>query len=155
MLRMKRARVTSENRINMIFEKKNQAGVWDEYSITCSDRARPEFYEALKNLSPHVVEMCELPEGYLGRIKVRGVSFSYGGEKEVMGATITAQMKLNHSNCDLNLNTPHKASDSYSDSAPDENQLLSAHCIDALETLCGECELYINGDRAQSNLFVA
>ena len=152
-MRIKKAKITSDKKVAITYEKRSKYGFWDEYSFACSEDARPEFYGSLKALAPHVVEMCELPESYIDRIEVRGVSFSYGGEKEVMGATISAQMILHDSNCNLNLNTPHKASDSYSDAPADEKQLLSDKCIDALNTLCEEVELYINGERAQARLF--
>lgn len=154
-IRFKKIKVTSEQKITLVYEQENNNRTMDEYSMTCSDKARPEFYSAMKDLAPHVIEMCELPNNYLERIDVRGVSFSYGGEKEVMGATITAQMMLNKSNCNLNLNTPHKASESYSDGDGDPKQLLSCECVDALKTLCAEAQLYIEGDRAQTKLFGA
>ncbi|NSW92759.1 MAG: hypothetical protein HPY74_19315 [Firmicutes bacterium] len=137
----------------MVYEKRSKIG-WDEYSFTCSEEPRPELYAALRALAPHVIKMCELPEDYLSRIDVRGVTFSYGGENEVMGATIIGQMELKNSYSKLNLNTPYKASDSYSEYAPpDEMQLLSGDCIEALEELCKEVELYIEGERAQQNMF--
>lgn len=152
-LRIKKIKITSDKRINVSYEKISKTGMWDEYTFTCSEMPRPELLTALADLAPHVIEMCELPKEYLSRIDVRGVTFSYGGEKEVMGATITSQMKLENSNCNLNLNTPHKASDSYSDAPADEKQLLSDGCIDDLGQLCEEVELYINGERAQGRLF--
>lgn len=154
MLRIKKVKITKESKISMVYEKRTKNGSWDEYSFTCSEAARPEFYTAVSNLAKHVIEMCELPESYLNRITVRGVSFSYSGEAEVMGATISAQMKLEHSYPDLNINTPHKASAPYSEySEPDEMQLLSDDCIMDLEELQHECKLYIKGDRAQGSLF--
>ena len=152
--RIKKVKLTKDEKIHIVFEKraKNREG-WDEYSITCSDQPRPEFYIGIQGLAIHVAEMCELPEDYVDRIQVRGVSFSYGGEKEVMGATITAQMELHNSNCPLNLNTPHKASESYSDTPADPVQLLTDECVDALFVLCNECDLYIGGERAQGQLF--
>lgn len=152
-MRMKKVKITNEKKIHMIYEVITKNGLVDEYQFTCSDPARPEFYEVFKKLAPHVIDMCELPDGYLDRITVKSVSFSYGGEKEVMGATISASMELHYSNCGLNLNTPHKASDSYSDGPADEKQLLSEECVRDLIKLCVECELYINGDRAQGKLF--
>lgn len=90
----------------------------------------------------------------MDRITVHGVSYSYGGETEVMGATIVASMKLEESYQELNIITPHKASAMYCPDTPDdEKQLLTGDCIDRLETLVEECELYIRGDRAQGNLF--
>lgn len=151
--RIKKAKVTTEGKIALVFDQKAKEGGWDEYSMTCSELPRPEFHTAMQALAVHVVEMCELPEEYLERIKVRGVSFSYGGEAEVMGATISAEMLLNMSTVNLNLNTPHKASDFYSENGGDERQLLSGDCVDALLALQRECEEYIKGNRAQTNLF--
>lgn len=153
-MRIKKVKITSENKISMVYEQKTRMGGWDEYSFTCSEKARPEFYDAMGGVAPHVIEMCELPEDYLSRIKVRGVSFSYGGEKEVMGATISAAMELKDSYQNLNINTPHKASAMYNEgSDPDDMQLLSGKCIEALEALQEECKAYISGDRAQASLF--
>lgn len=152
-MRIKKVKITSDDKVAVSYDQQSKTGSWDEYSFTCSEKARPEFYEALNALAPHVIEMCELPEDYLSRIKVRGVAFSYGGEKQVMGATIIAQMELFYSNTDLNINTPHKASDSYNDQPADENQLLTDECIDALDVLCDEVKLYIQGERAQLRLF--
>jgi len=153
MIRIKKVKITSEDKISMVYEKQSKIGGWDEYSFACSEQARPEFYKAMDNLAVHVIDMCELPENYLPRIKVRGVSFSYGGEAQVMGATISAQMELEMSHSNLNLNTPHKASEMYSDSPPDPMQLLSTGCVQDLLNLQRECEAYINGDRAQASMF--
>jgi len=153
-MRIKKVKITNENKISMSYDQETKLGGWDEYSFTCSDTARPEFYTAVKEVAPHVIEMCELPENYLDRITVRGVSFSYGGAAEVMGATISAAMKLDLSHQALNLNTPHKASEMYNEDTPaDEKQLLSDECIDALNNLQEECKAYISGDRAQVSLF--
>jgi hypothetical protein len=141
-MRIKKAKVTGEGRIVMIWEETNKKGGWDEYQLNCRDNARPSFYLRLQDLAQHVVEICELSVD-LKRINVKGVSVSYGGDKEVMGAT----------NCNLNLNTPHKASDSYSDAPADPMQLLSDDCIEALQEFYEECYAYISGDREQGQLF--
>ena len=152
-MRIKKIKVTSDKKVNVSYEQMSKTGMWDEYTFSCSEAPRPELLTVLSKLAPHVIEMCELPESYVSKIDVRSVSFSYGGEKEVMGATITSQMKLDNSNCNLNLNTPHKASDSYSDAPADYKQLLSDDCITDLEKLCEEVKLYIGGERAQAKLF--
>ncbi len=152
MIRIKKVKITKHNRINIQYEKQNKnTETWDEYSLTCSDEPRPEFRLALARLATHVVEMCELPYEYKSRIIVNGVTFSYGGESETMGATIISQMELENSNTNLNLNTPHKGSEFYGD----PKQLLTDECIDDLEELIKEVELYIEGERAQMNLFQA
>lgn len=153
-MRIKKVKVTKDNKITIVYEQRSKSGAsWDEYALTCSEMARPAFYVALQDLAHDVLEMCELPGDYMDRIKVRGVSFSYGGAAEVMGATISAAMELKESNQPLNLNTPYKASTSYSDYDADPKQLLSGECIERLELLQDECELYIKGERAQGSLF--
>lgn len=152
-MRIKKVKITSEKKIAMVYEQQSKNGFWDEYSFTCSEDARPEFYKAIEKLAEHVIDMCELPDNYLPKIKARGVSYSYGGEAEVMGATISAQMELENSYQNLNINTPYKASDSYNDNPPDEMQILSNECIRDLENLQEECMAYINGDRAQTSMF--
>ena len=154
-MRIKKVKVTKENKIMMVYEVRNQKGIFtDEYSFTCSEEARPEFYAALKDLAQDVLDMCELPADYIDRIRVRGVSFSYGGENDTLGATISASMELKNSYPDLNINTPHKAAEMYCPDTPeDEKQLLNEDCVERLETLIEECKTYIKGDRAQGTLF--
>lgn len=154
-MRIKKVKITAENKISLVYEQKTRIGGWDEYSMTCSEAGRPEFYKAINDMAPHVIEMCELPADYVSKITVRGVSFSYGGDTEVMGATISAAMELKNSYPKLNINTPHKASAMYSEAPDDEKQLLSSDCIDCLEALQAECRAYIKGERAQTKLFGA
>ena len=130
----------------------------DEYSMKCRERPRPEFAEALKALAPEVLYLCELANAYLNRIKVRSVSLNYGGEGETMGATITSQMDLYNSNCPLNLNTPNKPVEPYNTECEyDEDTLakmcLRSECVDKLEVLIDEANKYVDGQRAQGNLF--
>lgn len=154
-MKIKKVKLTKENKIHIAYEQRSKdPRFYDEFSFTCSEMARPEFYAALKELAMHVVYMCELPLVFVSKIKVRGVSFSYAGENDTMGATISAAMKLENSYPELNLNTPHKAEEMYNaDTPPDDMQLLSDACINALKELQEECVLYVKGDRAQGNLF--
>lgn len=151
-MRIKKVKITKYSQIAMIYE--SGLANRDEYSFTCHDQARPEFYEAMEAMKEHVLDLCELPEDYLERITIRGVSFSYGGDNDTMGAVISAAMALENSYQALNIVTPHKASAMYCPDTPDdEKQLLSGECVEALEALQTECEAYIKGDRAQGSLF--
>ena len=153
-MRIRKVKVTKEKRISMAYEVPNKKGSWDEFTFVCSDEPRQEFFTALAVLAEHVIEMCELPAAYLEKIKVRGVSFSFGGENDTMGATISASMVLINSHPDLNINTPHKAVEMYNPETPEDYmQLLSGECIEALSELITECEAYIKGERAQGSLF--
>lgn len=152
-MRFKKIKLRKDEGVTAAYEKKNQAGGWDEYSFSCAGKALPAFYAAFEALAPHVIELCELPVTYTERIIVKGVSFSYGGDAEVMGATISAAMELDFSNCDLNLNTPHKPSEPYSETGVDEGFLLSDDCIKTLDHLVHQTEIYARGERAQMSLF--
>ena len=151
-MRFKKIKITSDEKIHLEYEKINKKHEWDDFSMTSSEKALPEFYEALTDLAKFVCEMCELPDTDIGRIKVRGVSFSYAGENDTMGAVITAQKELIHSNCPLNINTPHKTEDFYAENG-DEKQLLPTGCVEFLNAICGKAERYLSGERSQMNLF--
>ena len=73
-IHIKKTKVTKDGKISMIWEQQTPKGSWDEYSFTCSEEPRPEFHQALKDLGQDVITMCELPESYLDRITVKGVS---------------------------------------------------------------------------------
>ena len=143
----------NKGRVKIEYEIRNTAKKdWDQFSLACLDEPKPEFQVALQALSKDVIEMCEFPEDYQKRIMVTGVSFSYGGGDEIMGATIISQMALNRSNVNLNLNTPHKPSEPYSEGG-DASQCLSEDCIEHLTYLMLEAEDYVKGKRAQGELF--
>lgn len=150
--RVNKIKINKDNKVMITWEKK-MGESYDEYSLNCSEPARPELYAAIQNLAIHVIEMCELPEEYISRIKVKGVSFSYSEKKETMGAVITAIMDLKYSFQPLNLNTPHKTVDFPNDGNGAEEMLLSGKCIDVLDTVVKEAFKYIDGDRAQQKLF--
>ena len=115
----------------------------DRFSLTCGEPARPEFYEALQALAPHVAEICELPETCVDRIIVTGVSFSY--KADVVGATISAKMRLEKIDAVVAINTPHMF---------EKGPLrFSEECAEVLSLIEGEARRYICGDRAQAQLF--
>ena len=147
-MQIKKVKITGEEKIRIEFLQDE-----DEFSLVCSDNPAPSFFEALKGLVKYVVEMCELPDDYLDRISVKGVTFSYSGKEETMGATIIAQMKLFRSNVNLNLNTPHKTEGSYSGTEADLKQLLPEGCVEALGDVIEAAADYIEGKRAQLGLF--
>lgn len=154
MLRFKKIKKTSDDKIHIEYEKKNQTGKWDEHSMKSNQEPLPAFLHALDNLVPHVEEMCELPDKdhQIHPYTVRGVSFSYGGDNDTMGATITATRSLKNSNSPLVLNSPHKIEEAYADGA-DETQVMTRDCYNDLMILCDEAEKYLNGKRAQMDMF--
>ena len=143
----------SKGRVKIEYEIPNKIKKdWDQLFLACSDEPRPEFMSALQALSEDVIEMCELPEDYRTRIIVTGVSLSYATDDEIPGATTISQMVLKKSNVNLNINTPFKPFQPYSEDG-DRAQCLSEDCVQRLEDLMSEAESYVNGIRAQGELF--
>jgi hypothetical protein len=148
--RIKKIKLTKEGKIHITYEQANSQGTWDEYSMTCSDRAKPSFYDAIDKLREEVRQICELPGGWDDKLTIRGISISWA--LDVMGATITALMKLLKSSAPLVLNTPHKTEEFYSEQG-DPDSLLSGDCVEVLHKVFKECEAYIDGEREQGGLF--
>jgi len=140
--------------IQIQYETKRQVGEDEEVTLTTltsKDKPRPEFDQALHRLIPHVIDICELPKPYKQGMEISGVSYSYGGDDETMGATITALKTLAATNAPLVLNTPHKPSAPYSEGA-DKSNCLTGEAVEHLEGVIIEAEKFINGDRAQGEL---
>lgn len=149
-MRFKKIKV-KDAKVNLEYEVLKGSS-WDEFALLSNDKAQPAFYNALQAMAIDLTEMCELPADYVEKILVTGVSFSYAGERETMGATIIGQMKLKKSNVNLNLNTPHKIVDFYAESG-DPFQLLSDGCRTRLSELIEEAKNYVKGIREQAELF--
>ncbi len=143
----------SKDKVKIEYELKTEKGGWDQYSFACSDEPKPGFKEALVALAQDVITLCELPENYATRVMVTGVSLSYATDDEIPGATIISQLLLRKSNVNLNLNTPFKPFQPYSEGA-DISQILSEACVERVKRLMEEAEEYVRGIRAQGEMFV-
>lgn len=151
-MRINKVKVTKEGKVAIEYQIPRGVG-FDDYSLKCSERAMQSFYDALLAFRESVVKLCELPEEFTERIIVKGVTYSYGGERDTMGAVIVAQLILNLSDGNLNLNTPHKAVEMYNeDSEPREEAVFDEDTIAYLEQLEAEAIRYVNGERAQGKL---
>lgn len=141
-------------RVKVRFEVPRGEGV-DEFEMSCVDAPAPGLQKALCQLVGHVQEILELPADYCANLEIRGVSFSYGGEGRVMGATITALKELTTANAPLVLNTPHLASAPYNaDEDPGAGgPLLSDEAVEDLMQLQAEVLGYVDGQRMQGDLF--
>jgi hypothetical protein len=153
-IRIKKVRFTKDEKIVLDYEIEGNDGS-DKYRFTSEDPAAPSFYDAMKALASHTTELCELPESYVKRLTMKGVTYTYKGDEEIMGATMAAVMELYHSNSVIALNTPHKPSIPYDPNAkePYGDAALSEACVNALWELARQAELYINGERGEISLF--
>lgn len=140
-------------RVLVRYETPRPGGDPDEYEVACKDTPAPRLVLALAGLLVHVIDICELPRSYVLGLEVRGASFSYGGEAEVMGATITALKKVTTARSPLTLNTPHLPSEPYTEDDKSDTPCLSTGATDALEELAEAALDYVDGKRAQGTLF--
>lgn len=139
------------NKVECYFSFRTDNG--NEYTVKSKDLPLPSFIETLSLLDQWVLEMCELPQEYLGRIATHSVSLNYSDD-DVMGATLTAQMELYCSNCPLNLNTPNKPESPYNPDADwDAVTCLPTECAKTIYMLCREADKYLDGHMAQGDLF--
>jgi len=153
MRRITRFKINKAGKVRCEYEIARGEEEFDEYGFTSKDKPVPELENKFKEFGEYVDDICELnlEEHQMYRLEVRGFSFSYAGDKEVMGCTITAIKKLSNSNSPLILNTPHKIAEFYSDHGS-EKQLMPDGMYDDLKELCELIQKYIDGERAQEKL---
>jgi len=132
------------------YETKNTRKEWDLHTLTCTDTPRPELKKSLQNLESYVVDICEIDADH--EITVFGVSIGYATDKEIMGAVLIARRKLEESNSPMNLVTPYKQED-FNSGGGDSKQLMPKGMPVDVRKVINECDKYIEGDRAQQDLF--
>jgi hypothetical protein len=139
------------SKVRIEYEKQRPDGQYDEFTLSSLDGPAQPFVDALNALAMDVVGICELHADSLDRLTVRGVSFTY--TNDIMGACITALKKLYTSNAPLVLNTPHLPEEAYGE-GDTSSPLLDTATVDRLHELALAAERYVDGERAQGDLFV-
>jgi hypothetical protein len=140
------------SKVRIEYEKQRPDGQYDEFTLSSLDGPAQPFVDALNALAMDVVGICELHADSLDRLTVRGVSFTY--TNDIMGACITALKKLETSNAPLVLNTPHLPSEAYGDGDV-TSPVLEPSTVSRLVEVAEAALRFIDGERAQGNLFVA
>ena len=118
------------------------------------DGFHPDLQAAFDALCPSVREILEWPSNlYLDSLRVTGVSWSYSEGTGVEGAVLVCQAALEGCTSPFCFNTPHLPFHQYTEdgNAP----LMPDGAQDALDALRREVKAYIDGKRAQLNLFNA
>lgn len=134
-----------------IVYKKQSNEMMDEITSTSSDMPSVSFFKEWNKLCPFVLDVCEF-NGDPAEIRVTGLSLSYGGDNNNMGCVITAQKDLAESSAPLNLNTPHKIEEFYSEHG-DPKSLMPPGLAALCKTIINHTKDYLNGKRAQGKLF--
>jgi len=148
-IRFNKIKYDNKGRVCLVYDEIVSDDKVNEYSMKCTDAPRGEYKEALAALKIHVVDICEIPKNQAAKLEIRGVSLSW--KDGIMGTVITALKDLERSNAPLVLNTPHLPEESYSKDG--EMSCLSLECVEDIRTLIEEARRYLEGDRAQIDLF--
>jgi hypothetical protein len=101
--------------------------------------------ERLQAMARHVTAICELPDTITESLTVIGITITYSGDSQ--GLVITALRELENSNSPMVINTPH-----FTRTDSDKN-VYSTRCGIDLDALVEAIKDFINGDRAQKQLF--
>lgn len=115
--------------------------------LKSEDKPRREFLLCLQSLTSDVEKICSLPEGYCIQATIKGVSFSH--KHDIMGATITALIKVETADSPVVINTPFLPESQYNEggTAP----ILPRLSALKLKELIALATAYIDGDREPSS----
>jgi hypothetical protein len=153
-MRIKKFKITSEKKYEVHYQKKSTKG-WDDHIMISAEEPSPELLQSLDDLPPHLACICELPTGdwQVNPYTIKGLSFSYGGENETLGVTVTFTRTLRYKNSPLNLNAPHMIEESYSESG-DDKHVMNTELLNTIYAIMSHVQEYLDGKRAQLSLFV-
>lgn len=135
-------------RTNVTYEENIENGLIQKEIIFKTDTERhSDFTAAANDLIPLAVSLLGLPMDYKEGIEFRGVTFS-NNEHQGMGAVVTMLKYIDGINSPFVMNTPHMHN------AEDGNSIMSTPYRKALEHLIKEAEMFLQGKRAQGDLFI-
>src|SRR5690606_38635532 len=134
--------------INYILSEKQDNDIHEVLFYSYEEPA-PTFREALQNLAKDVVEILELPAGYVDDMTITGVSLKH--EEYGLGCCIQAIKCLNNNDAPFCINTPYKPP--VRESTIDDKKSIKEELVSKLDTLQFEANKYLNGERAQGELF--
>lgn len=126
----------------------------NKYTLACKEEPAPSFCEVFNQLREHAIEVCELENVPKEKVIVISVTFSYATTENIMGATINFHKYLQYSSQPLNINTPMKwEAVPNKDGIGDPKSVMTKEMNKLLYLLQDEAEYYINGNRAQVDMF--
>lgn len=136
-------------RVHIAYAQEKQ-GKRDDYTINSYDLPHPDLLNAIRALDKTVLSICELFGVFEShQIEVTGITFTH--KEDNVGAVITSKAQLSVGNQVLNLNTPHRSFDGYSEH---DEAVFNTLQKKALDLVYKEAIKYVvNGKRAQADLF--
>lgn len=121
-----------------------------EITLRSFEQPAASFDDALRAFVDLVLTLLKLPDAYRENFRVTGLSVNYEEADERMGLVVTCQKQLPDANAPLVLNTPHLREPIEGETGPG---FFIAGWESALDTALGEAVKFVNGTRAQRDLF--
>lgn len=143
-------KVKSSNGVITI-RAEEQSGEEDVRRVELESRAepRPEFHEAMGGLIRPALDMIQAPGAWMAVATISGVSLTHE-EDRGMGAVVTLLVPLECAPSPLVLNTPYLPSEDPNGAG---SPTLPPALQQAIERVILEAERYLDGERAQGDLF--
>lgn len=132
------------------FERENKnTRAYDTYQIKCAEYPRPELIEAVKELSPYIAEILELPDYCEDRLIARKFTYTYNEKTAEIGVTITAKFYIPNDGTFIEVKVPKRV---INYGTPTSEIPFTPEYSKVIERLTTEIFRYIDGDRAQNKL---
>lgn len=133
------------------FERENEnTRTYDTHQIKCAEYPRPELIEAVKELSPYITEVLELPEYCEDRLIAKKLTYTYNEKTAETSVTITAKFYIPDAGTFVETKVPPRV---INHGTPTSEIPFTPECSEIIEQLTTEIFRYIDGDRAQDKLF--
>lgn len=135
---------------NITYEKDNEnTGGCDTLQLKCSEYPRPELIEAVKELSPYITEILELPDDCKDRLIAKKLTYTYDEKTAEISVTITAKFYIPDAGAFAEVKIPARV---INHGTPTNEIPFTPECSEIIERLTTEIFQYIDGDRAQDKL---
>lgn len=135
---------------NIAYEKDNKnTGGCDTLQLKCSEYPRPELIEAVKELSPYITEILELPEYCEDRLIAKKLTYTYDEKTAETTVAITAKFYIPNAGTFIEVKAPKRVINYGTQTSEIP---FTPECSEVIERLTTEIFRYIDGDRAQDEL---
>lgn len=114
--------------------------------FSSEDEPLHSFTQALEDLTDCIAKIFQFSPKYAESLEARGISLSYQGADERMGAVFSAVMTRETSSRPFNLHTPLLLEPS--EDGDDDGPVLSPACLKRIDDLVSEAYDYLDGKRA-------
>lgn len=139
--------------IHWISRKKTASEAEEQHNhqLECPEKPRPAFEKVLQAFLPFLLQIIGAPADWSDNTKVTGISLNKEEDRR-RGIVITAVRKCPYGNAPIAINTPHlrESLDPAKENGP---SFLLEGMAELIDEMCDEAQAYLDGDRAQGELF--